>query len=130
MKIGLIAGSCGIGILAAVFAVSFGMPSSATAEFTFPVTDGNGTMSYRCELKENLGESEDNARAAHAFFEPRLLETARNQAEAMAASMAPGRPSSDIAAELAIINAQSESNRKAVHRDVQQQFRCEYRGST
>ena len=129
MKIGIVVGICGIGILAAVNAASFGLASFANADFTFPVTDGNGTMSYRCQMKENLVETEKNARAAHAFFEPRLLETARNQAESMSASMLQGRPSSKIAAELEAINAESVSSRKAVHRDLEQQFRCEYRGN-
>lgn len=130
MKIGIVSGICGIGILAAVIAASSGLSSSATADFTFPVTYGNGTMSYRCQMKENLVETEENARAAHAFFEPRLLETARNQAEAMAASMFPRRPSSEIASELEVINAEFDANRRAVHRDFQQQFRCQYRGGT
>lgn len=114
----------------AVIAATFGLSSSATADFTFPVTDSNGTTSYRCHMKETLAETEENARAAHAFFEPRLLDTARNQADAMAATMLPGRPSSEIAAELDLIYAESDSNRKAVHREFQQQFGCEYRGST
>lgn len=130
MKIGIVSGICGIGILAAAIVASFGLSSSATADFTFPVTDGNGTMTYRCKMKETLVETEENARAAHAFFEPRLSETARNQAEAMAASMLPGRPSSEIATELEVINAEADANRKAIHREFQQQFRCEYRGST
>lgn len=129
MKTGFIFGIGGIGILAAAVA-SLGWSSSATADFTFPVTDGKGTMTYRCQMQETLVETEENARAAHAFFEPILLETAKIQAEAMAARMLPGRPSSEIAAELEVINATSDANQKAVHRDLQHQFRCQYRGST
>ncbi len=130
MKTGFIFGIGGVGILAAVTVAALGWFSSATADFTFPVTDGKGTMTYRCQMKETLVKTEQNARAAHAFFEPVLLETARLQAEALATSMVPGRPSSEIAAELEVINATSDANRKAVHRDFEDQFRCQYRGST
>lgn len=130
MKIGLVSGIGGIGILAAMIVAFLGWSSSATADFTFPSIDGKVIMTYRCQIKETRVETDENARAAHAFFESVLLETARLQAKAMAASMLPGRPSSEIIPELEVIVAEGDANRKALHRDFRQQFQCQYRGST
>jgi hypothetical protein len=130
VKIGVVSGIGGIAILAALTVAVFGWSSAATAEFTFPATDGKGTMTYRCQVAETFEETEHNARAAHAFFEPVLLESARVYALALAESMLPGRPSAEIAAEVDVINDESEAIRKAIHRNFEQQFRCRYLGST
>lgn len=130
MNFGIVASIGGLGVLALVVVGTFELSSSKTADFTFPVTDGKGTMTYRCPIAETSEESENTARAAHALFEPALLESARSQGKAMAASMSPDRPSSDVVAELEVINAKADAHRKTIHREIQRQFGCVYRGST
>lgn len=82
------------------------------------------------ELGPDVFYATRTARAAHALFEPVLLETARLQVKALAASMSPIRSSSDVAAELEIINAEANEHRKEVHSEMQNHFGCVYKGST
>lgn len=130
MKLGLIASTGGLGALAMVVLGTSGLFSSKTADFTFPVTGGKGTMTYRCQVAETPEESEMTARAAHTLFEPALLESAQSQGRAMAASMSPDRSSSDVVAELEAINAEANAHRKEVHSEMQRNFGCVYRGSS
>ena len=111
--------------------VTLGLPAwSTSAAFTFPAQSGPGMMAYRCPQHETPGQTEANARAAHAAFEAALKTAAQNDAKAMARLMAANRPSAEIAAQLKVLNAEGEATRKALHDQMQAQFGCRYRGSS
>lgn len=101
----------------------------ATVEFSFPVTGDNVSMLYRCQELETPKKTEENARAAHGFFAPLLIEASRLQGEQMARSMSPTRPSSEIIPELEQIKASADARRKDLQHEMQSRFACSYRGS-
>ncbi|HRK42950.1 MAG TPA: hypothetical protein PLH11_07915 [Gemmobacter sp.] len=111
--------------------VIFGLPAwSTSAVFTFPAQTGHGTMTYRCPQRETPAQTEANARAAHAAFEAALKTAAQDGAKAMARLMASDRPSAEIAARLEALNTEAEATRNLLHDQMQNQFGCQYRGSS
>ncbi len=130
MKTGMVTLAIGFGILAATGLSYVRAIASETAVYTFQVKDGSGSMSYRCAVAATLANSETNARAAHALFEPAVQTAARLQAKAMVASMSPDRVSSDVVADLDSINAEADALRGETHREMQRRFGCNYIGST
>jgi hypothetical protein len=130
MKRGLVAIAVGVVVVGIGTPALLGLFSPAYAVFSFPATDGSGNIIYRCERLEAAEASEANARSAHAFFEPTLLEIGRWQAGALTASMSPNRKSSEIIPELEKTNARANARRKDANREMQRRFGCGYRGST
>jgi hypothetical protein len=128
LRIGLVIVVVGIGAAAAGAFAVFGLTSAATVEFSFAAPDNKGSMIYRCQKLDTGQKTEDNARAAHKFFAPALIETARVQGELMARSMSPTRSSADTIPELEHINASADAQRKMLHQDMQSRFGCSYRG--
>ena len=119
----------GVSALAAVAFGFLGRSAFATVEFSFPVTDDNVSMIYRCHELETPTKTEENARAAHGFFAPLLFESGRLQGELMARSMSPTRPSSEIIPEIEQIIASADARRKGLKQEMQSRFGCRYRGS-
>ncbi len=62
----------GLGALAAGAVGVVLLWPSEMAEFTFPAVDGQGSLTYQCYPAVTPQQTELNARAAHAFFEPEL----------------------------------------------------------
>ena len=130
MKFGLALAFIGFGALAAGTFGYFAGGSFATVEFTFPVPSDKGSVTYRCQELETPQKTVENARAAHQFYVPALLESTRKQAELMARSMSPTRPASEIIPELEQIDAVAYAERKKLQREMQSSFGCAYRRST
>lgn len=130
MKFGLVAGFCGLGILVAMAISSLGLFASGSGDFIFPASDGKGALSYRCADTATTRISQENARAAHALFEPALQETARIQAKAIVIAMTSNSVSAEVITELQALIAEADARRKKLHQEIQQKFGCVYRGST
>ena len=107
----------------------FAVASLATVEFSFAAPGDSLSMIYRCRALETPSKTEENARAAHGFFAPALIEASRLQGELMAQSMSPTRSSSEIIPELEQVNAMADARRKELQVEMQSRFGCSYRGS-
>ncbi|PID36003.1 MAG: hypothetical protein CR993_07520 [Rhodobacterales bacterium] len=114
----------GLGALAAGAVGVVLLWPSEMAEFTFPAVDGQGSLTYQCYPAVTPQQTELNARAAHAFFEPELRDANRRKTIVAAPIIAKGPLSPEREAELDAALAQEEARFEEIHQRMQDEFGC------